>query len=323
MRYFLGIDTSNYTTSLALCDEGGQVCKNVRLPLPVKDGQLGLRQSDACFLHAKNFSLLQQELMADLSAGEISAIGVSARPRDIEGSYMPCFLVGEGLANVFGKLLCRPVYRVAHQQGHIMAALYGAGAMPLLEAPFLAFHLSGGTTEAVLVTPDDTRILKTSQVAGSLDLKAGQAVDRVGGMLGLPFPAGKQLDALACQSRARFHIKPVLKGFDCCLSGVQNQCQKMVDQGAPAEDVARYCIEYICAALDGMTARLLQHYGDLPVVYAGGVMSNSLIAAAMGEKYGGYFAPADFSADNAAGVALLARRAHAGRRDTEGENVYA
>ena len=192
MKYFLGLDTSNYTSSLAVCSAEGEVVQNIRLPLPVKEGQMGLRQSDACFLHVKNFSELTTSILGGIPVGDVLAVGVSDRPRDIEGSYMPCFLVGLSSATLIANLLGLPLYRFSHQQGHIAAALYGGGALSYLQGPFLAFHVSGGTTEAVLVEPDGERICKTTYLAGSLDLKAGQAVDRVGGCWGCPFPPARR-----------------------------------------------------------------------------------------------------------------------------------
>ena len=169
----------------------------------------------------------------------------------------------------------------------------------------MAFHVSGGTTEAVRVTPDQEHLFQAEIVARSLDLKGGQAVDRVGGMLGLPFPAGKFLEELALQSDASFKIRPSMKGADCSLSGVENQCRKMLDHGSPREDVARYCLLSILAALDGMASALQKEYGGLPMLFAGGVMSNRLIREALTEKYGAVFAEPAFSSDNAAGIAVL------------------
>jgi N6-L-threonylcarbamoyladenine synthase len=175
----------------------------------------------------------------------------------------------------------------------------------LLGEKFIAFHLSGGTTEALLVTPDSERIIKCEKIAGSSDLKAGQAVDRVGVMLGLPFPAGKYLEELALSSTAKFKIKPTMKGAECCLSGIENKCRKMLDSGESREDIALFCLKSIEAALCGMTDALISEYGKLPLIYAGGVMSNKIIRKTIEEKYNGIFALPEFSSDNAAGIAVL------------------
>ena len=301
---FLGIDTSNYTTSSALYDfEKGEIIQQKKL-LPVKEGELGLRQSDAVFAHVKQLGGIVKELF-DGKKYEIEAVGVSTRPRDIDGSYMPCFLVGDMVSETISSVINVPKYEFSHQQGHIAAALFSAGRLDLMNDKFIAFHLSGGTTEALLVTPDENRIIKCEKVAGSADLKAGQAVDRVGVMLGLPFPAGKYLEELALSSTAKFKIKPTMKGAECCLSGIENKCRKMLDSGEKHEDIALFCLKSVEAALCGMTDALISEYGKLPLIYAGGVMSNKIIRKTMEEKYGGIFAKPEFSSDNAAGIAVL------------------
>ena len=301
---FLGIDTSNYTTSAALYDPENQTLWQQKKLLPVKEGELGLRQSDAVFAHVKQLGTIVDSLF-DGKQYLLDAIGVSTRPRDAEGSYMPCFLVGDTVSQCMASSHSIPRYCFSHQQGHVAAALFSAGRLDLLKERFLAFHLSGGTTEALLVEPDDSRILRCNKVAESCDLKAGQAVDRVGVMLGLPFPAGKYLEELALMSTAHYKIKPTMKGKDCCLSGIENQCRKMFEHGEKREDIALFCLRSVEAALCGMTNELLLEYGDLPLLYAGGVMSNSIIRKTMEDKYRGLFAKPEFSSDNAAGIAVL------------------
>lgn len=300
----LGIDTSNYTTSAALWKNG--TMQQSKKLLPVKQGEKGLRQSDAVFHHVQQLP----EVLDGLPFQEtsIAAVGVSDRPRSLEDSYMPCFLVGVSAAKTAALSLGVPLHTFSHQQGHIAAALYSAGKLDLLERRFLAFHVSGGTTEAVLCEPDRETIFSTSVVAQSLDLKAGQAVDRVGIMLGLPFPAGPQLEKLALRANQSFSIRPSMKGADCSLSGVENKCRTMIVQGTAREEVAAYCLQSVLAALDGMAAALLRGYGDLPLLFAGGVMSNSIIRGALTQKYGAAFGEPAFSADNAVGVAVLAAR---------------
>ncbi|HIZ83500.1 MAG TPA: peptidase M22 [Firmicutes bacterium] len=311
MSVFLGIDSSNYTSSAALYHREKGIVANCKQLLPVKPGELGLRQSDAVFHHVKNLPGVLEEALAagrkELGADFcLSGVGVSVRPRDAAGSYMPCFLVGEALARSTAAALNVPVYRFSHQAGHIAAALYSAGRLDLLDKTFIAFHVSGGTTEAVLTRPDKETVFRCEIVGQSLDLKAGQAIDRIGGLLGLGFPAGPALEALAADGRSPRPVRPTLKGTDCCLSGLENQSRKLLEQGAPAADVARFVLESVCAALDGMAAALLERYGPLPLVFAGGVMSNRFIRGKLTEKYGAAFAQPAFSADNAAGVALLA-----------------
>ena len=308
---FLGIDTSNYTTSASLV-ERGQVLENRKKLLPVKEGEKGLRQSDAVFHHVRQLPEVLGPVLESLKEPP-EAIGVSVTPTTEKDSYMPCFLVGKNTAGLLGKAWGIPVESFSHQQGHIAAALYSAGKLELLEKEFLAFHVSGGTTEALLVRPDHDAMLQVTLVAHSLDLKAGQAVDRVGVMLGLPFPSGPELEKLALGWEGKITYRPVLKGSDCSLSGIENQCKALLDRGEPREKIARYCLEAIAKVLDKMCASLLKDLGNLPVVFSGGVCSNSLLRQRLGEKYGGYFATPEFSSDNAAGVAVLAWKKRCGR----------
>ena len=219
---------------------------------------------------------------------------------------MPCFLAGMSAARAIASFLKVPLYFFSHQSGHIAASLYSAGRLSYFERPFYAFHVSGGTTEALLVRPNAAQIFEKELLAQSLDLKAGQAIDRVGGMLGLPFPAGAELDRLAQQSKRRFLVKPSMKGANCCLSGIQNQCQKMLHAGECREDIARFCIESVLAAIDAMAEELLRQDGTYPFLFAGGVMSNRVIRDAIIQKYDASFAEPSFSCDNAAGIAVLA-----------------
>ena len=304
MSFYIGLDTSNYTTSAAAFNAATGALWQVKQLLPVKAGELGLRQSDAVFHHVKQLPTLVEQLFAETEIVSPEAFGVSDRPMEAEGSYMPCFLAGEGTARALAAATAKPLYRFTHQQGHVMAALYGAERLSLRHKPFLAFHVSGGTTEALLVKPHTETVISCTSVARSLDLKAGQLIDRVGGLLGLPFPAGPALDELSQNAKATRLPKPSMEGACCHLSGVENQCRLLADGAQPAE-VARFCLLSVESALVSMTEQLLAQYGDLPVVYAGGVMSNTLLRAALQERFNGIFAPPMYSADNAAGIAVL------------------
>lgn len=301
----LGIDTSNYTTSAALYDTVSGEVRQEKLLLPVKSGELGLRQSDAVFHHTKQLPIVMGKLFDD-TAQVPDAVGVSVRPRNTDGSYMPCFLCGEGLAESVSSVNKIPLYKTSHQIGHILAALYSAKKLELADERFIAFHVSGGTTDCLLVQPDGENILNISEIGTSLDLKAGQAVDRVGVMLGLQFPCGKQLEELAKKSGKKFKINPALRDGSCCLSGVENKCGKMLAEGVPPEDTAMYCLQYIYSAIRGMTLYALEKHGKLPIVFAGGVMSNNIIRKQLESEFNAYFAEPEFSCDNAAGTAIFA-----------------
>ena len=301
----LGIDTSNYTTSVAVYDSDSGKVVQKKLLLPVKEGEKGLRQSDAVFHHTARLWPLAEELFKEVG-GNIDAIGVSEKPRDIEGSYMPCFLVGINAARCIGAATGKPVYGFSHQAGHIMAALYSAECTELIDKKFIAFHVSGGTTEMLLVTPNSERAFDIEIIGETTDLNCGQAVDRVGVMLGLGFPCGKELEKLALQSEKTFNPKVSVKEGKCSLSGVENQCRKMFEQGENACDISRYCLDFAGKTIEKMAEYAVSKYGDIPMVFAGGVMSNSIIRNRIQSKFNAVFAQPEFSCDNAAGTALLA-----------------
>jgi len=302
MSLFLGLDTSNYTTSAAVFDLRTNTVVQAKKLLPVKAGEKGLRQSDAVFHHTVQLP----QILSQLDISGISGIGVSTKPRNAEGSYMPCFLCGEGTAKMLGQALDVPVYHTSHQVGHILAALHSADQLSWIGQRFLAFHVSGGTTDCVLCDPDEELLLKITPISSSLDLKAGQLVDRVGLMLGLQFPCGIELERLAMQSQKNFRYKPTMKNLDCCLSGLENQCEAAIKNGEPPCDVARRCLCAISDVLLEMTKRALAETADLPIVYAGGVMSDVLIQERLREVKQAVFAKPEFSCDNAVGTAIYA-----------------
>lgn len=306
MALILGIDTSNYTTSAALYDTCTNTIVQAKKLLPVKSGDCGIRQSDAVFHHVKQLPDIISSL--DFEGRKIDAVAVSATPREVEGSYMPCFLSGVSVAKSLSAVNNIPLYTFSHQQGHIAAAAFGAQREEFLSSPFIAFHVSGGTTEALLVKPDEDSIIKAELIAETTDLNAGQLVDRIGVMMGLDFPAGVCLEKLAVNYNNQIKIKPSLKGHNCCLSGFQNKISKIYDETGDKTYIAAYTLKAVSSTLIAMTKSLIEEYGNLPLLFAGGVMSNQLIRKDICEKFDASFAPPQFSADNAAGVAYLGGR---------------
>ncbi len=302
MSGFLGFDTSNYTTSVAVFDDGDVIQKK-RL-LPVKEGERGIRQSDAVFHHTKAYAELL-ECVLSAYTGEIKAVGASITPTTQDGSYMPCFLVGENAARTVASALNVPFYSFSHQQGHIAAALYSAKRTDLLDKRFLAFHVSGGTTDLVLCEPEEEQIIRIKPVSSSSDLKAGQAVDRIGVKMGIPFPAGIGLEKLAQKSEKFYKNKIKLNDGFCSLSGLENKCLKMLKDGESQEDTAKFLLCYIADTVTAMTEFALEKYGDLPIIFAGGVMSDRIIKDIITSRFEASFAEPEFSCDNAAGIAFL------------------
>ena len=305
MSDFLGVDTSNYTTSVAVFNCGERSITQEKRLLPVREGELGLRQSDAVFHHTKQLPEMVERLAEKYGGFSLEAVAASVRPRNTEGSYMPCFLCGEGLGRSLSTVNKLPFYTTSHQVGHILAALYSAGKLQYVNERFIAFHVSGGTTDCLLCEPDDDLIIKITEIGTSLDLKAGQAVDRCGLMLGLRFPCGAELEKLAERSDKKVKIRPVIKDGNCCLSGVENKCRQMTERGASPEDTARFCLDFIGETIIAMTLAAKDKCGDLPLVFAGGVMSDAIIRRSVTERFtGASFAAPEFSCDNAAGVAI-------------------
>ena len=273
----LGIDTSNYATSLAVFDtNAGEVVCDCKKFLPVKPGQLGLRQSDALFHHTAALPAMLEELSrrADLSA--VAAVGVSARPRPVEGSYMPCFLAGVNAATAFALARGIPLVPLTHQQGHIAAALYAVAGPDLFEGESLVFHVSGGTTDLLLCRGAETIT-----------------------------PLGTSSDLCA----EKVQPKASVRGLNCSLSGLENQCRQLLEQGKPPAYVCKYCLLCIAETLTRMARAALKEHPGLPVVFAGGVMSSDLIRTYVTHRVpGAHFVPGKFASDNAIGIALLAAK---------------
>ena len=313
-KCFIGIDTSNYTTSFAVCDGKGRVIANIKKLLPVGEGERGLRQSDAVFAHIKNIPQLTQKLRDALVGYTPAAVGYSAYPRDIEGSYMPCFLTGAAVASAVSAVLGVQSFAFSHQSGHIMAALYSGGCRDILKNErFAAFHVSGGTMEIVLVTPSESGSgFHTELIGGTNDLTAGQAIDRIGVAMGFGFPCGKRMEefyaSCRCESDEK-HVKPKLSvnGLYCNMSGLENLALKLYSDTSDKAAVCGYVFDFVGKTLDALSDNLRSKYPDIPIVYAGGVMSNAIIREMLEKRDGTYFALPDFSSDNAAGIALLCR----------------
>lgn len=300
----LAFDTSNYTTSVAyLSDTDAVNCSQL---LPVKAGELGLRQSDAVFHHVHSLPELSDRLFSHISADSVTAIGVSTRPRAVQGSYMPCFTVGYSHARLLANALHVPIIEVSHQQGHVAASLWSAGRMDLMDMPHLAWHLSGGTTELLLVEPDDKNV-RCTRIGGTTDISAGQLIDRTGNLLSIPFPSGKALDKLSKDAKDSVYFSVKCNGLDFSLSGVENKVNQYHEKTNDPVETAGYALRCVCYSVYNVTQMAAKQYPQLPVVFSGGVASNSMLRGLM-ELTDAVFSEPEFSTDNAMGVAVLAHR---------------
>ena len=300
----LGFDTSNYTTSIAYFD--GIEGVNCSKLLPVKQGELGLRQSDAVFAHIKSLPELSGRLFSDIQLDTVTAVGVSTRPRAVEGSYMPCFMVGYSHAKMLSDAFRVPLVEVSHQQGHVAASLWSAGCLELMDEPHLAWHLSGGTTELLLVEPVGKNV-KCTKIGGTTDISAGQLIDRTGQLLQLPFPSGKHLDAISGEAQMKDVFRVKCSDMQFSLSGVQNKVQQFHETNGNNAETAAYALRCVAKAVYLATEQALKAYPGLRVVFSGGVASNSMLRNVIA-PLNPIFSQPQFSTDNAMGVAVLAKR---------------
>ena len=304
----LGLDTSNYTTSAAVFDGAGG--RNQGRLLEVRPGELGLRQSDALFQHVKHLPEVVEALLGEEGLGTVQAVGASTRPRAVEGSYMPCFLAGASQGQVLSQVLGVPFYAFSHQQGHLAAAAWSAGRLDLLDRPFLAWHLSGGTTELLRVEPEEDGVAVRAEIlGGTSDISAGQLIDRTGVLLGLPFPAGKEVEKLSRQAQKREYYKVKVNGLTFSLSGMENKVRQMVQRGEEPAEIAWFAQETVCRVVQACTKAAMEQYPGLPVLCSGGVASNGRLKELLRQNCGALFAQPQFSTDNAMGTAILTWRA--------------
>ncbi|TWH48940.1 O-sialoglycoprotein endopeptidase [Sporomusa sp. KB1] len=314
MNVVLGIDTSCYTTSVAILDEQGQLIADCRRILSVKAGKRGLQQSEMVFQHTRNLPELFLQAWPDKPIC-FTAIGVSAFPRPLPDSYMPAFLVGEGYAKVLALSQDIPLYRISHQENHVFAGLWSAGGP--VASSFLAVHLSGGTTEIVRVANNasapDSRRLSIDILGGTRDIHAGQLVDRIGVLLGLTFPAGPRLEALAAESHEQA-IKIPLTVREACVSfaGPETHIRKLAAQGIAPAIIAASVELCIAKAVTAMIKQAISRTGLTDVLLVGGVTANQFIRKYLCDQLAEplhaklYFPQPGYSPDNATGAAYFA-----------------
>lgn len=307
MSLYFGADTSNYTTSFALA---GDFDKMVRELLPIADGERGIRQSDGVFCHIKNAPRLLEELAMGVDFGAVRAVGVSTRPRSVDGSYMPVFLTGEAVAASVATALGVPLHRFSHQDGHIMAGLLSAGRGDLLEKEFYSVHLSGGTFE-ILKSHYDGNIFPSEIVGGTKDISAGQLIDRVGVKCGIKFPCGREISRLAQEYRdskietkrdSKISLSVSEKNGYINLSGAETQAMRL-SKDADMKELSYALIEVIGKSL----IKALKSVGAKEVLLVGGVASSLPLKEYLNANsdIDFCFASAEMASDNAWGIAKL------------------
>lgn len=308
-KVILGIDTSNYRTSLCLAAEDGQIVAEAKRLLKVKEGERGLQQSEAVFQHVMNLPELFEQLGS--SDHEIVAVCASEKPRPQDGSYMPVFKVGEGLGKSLAICNKIPLYLTTHQEGHIAAGEHTAERTPQAER-FLAIHLSGGTSELLLCTRA-AHGYAIEKIGGTKDLHAGQLVDRIGVAMGLPFPAGPALEQLAQEASGDFRVPSSVQELTFSFSGPETSLLRAIsNQAATPADIARATEQCIANTLEKvlLNARAAGYPAEILIV--GGVAANTYIRERLIKRLAHatmrsslFFCDPVYSGDNAYGVAML------------------
>ncbi|MBQ8682231.1 MAG: O-sialoglycoprotein endopeptidase [Selenomonadales bacterium] len=312
MKGYVGIDTSCYTTSVAIIDEAGDRIADNRRILSVKEGKRGLAQSEMVFQHMRNLPELWEGALGSISGIRIAGIGVSTMPRRAEGSYMPAFLAGHGYARVLSAALDVPIYGISHQEGHIYAGLWSC--RQLASDDFLAMHVSGGTTELVRVRRDGDIIRSVELLGGSCDLHGGQFVDRIGVALGLSFPTGKKLEELAKSGHDDAVELPVsVRGLTVSFAGPESHAQRLMTKPYDKAAMAAGVEECIAKTLARLLRNAVQETGCRDILMVGGVMSNTYIRNYLKVYFAKkrihaklHYPEAVYSPDNAMGAAYAA-----------------
>lgn len=313
---FLGIDTSAYTSSVAVVDEDKQVIWEKRQLLQVPAGERGLAQSEALFQHIQ----VQPELIKSVPQNiwqAIEGIGVSTAPRPIEGSYMPVFTAGTAIASSLAAALRVKLVETSHQEGHLAAGMVSANEFSASE--FLAVHLSGGTTELLRVRATTPGKYEIKILGESSDLHAGQFIDRVGVRLGLPFPAGQELERLALKAApgSASLLPSSVKGYEMSFSGVETAVGRMIEDKKRPSDLARAVEGCIVRTLGKVLEKAIAETGLREILLVGGVASNRFIRNELQRKLHTqavlFWAKPEWSSDNSIGVAFLTREALLGK----------
>ncbi|HEY8391643.1 MAG TPA: O-sialoglycoprotein endopeptidase [Capillibacterium sp.] len=309
--YYLGLDTSCYTTSVALADAEGSIIQDCRRVLAVEKGARGLRQSEALFQHLQNLPELVERVAP---YRPLHGVAFSARPRPVEGSYLPVFVAGANFARVIAATAGVPLLASTHQEGHIRAALAGSG---LASEAFFGLHLSGGTTE-LLAIRRKAGGFAIKLLGGTSDLHAGQMVDRVGVAMGLPFPAGPSLEALAEKAQGRLRLPVAVEGLSVSFSGPTSAALRLWEKKAEPAELARAVLDCLVETVFLLLKAGVEtgEPGCHEVLLFGGVASNAYLRRELTARAAGlprglkvYFGENRLSSDNAVGLALLAREA--------------
>ncbi|NLY78217.1 MAG: hypothetical protein GX080_09080 [Tissierellia bacterium] len=314
-KYYLGIDTSNYTTSVALIDENNNILVDLRRVLKVKKGQRGLRQQEAVFQHINNMSVLIEEMSKLVDVYNIDTVSCSSRPRNLPDSYMPVFMVGKQQALIISNLLKTKFREYSHQEGHIAAGVMNRNLA--LCKKFLSLHISGGTSELLLISNENKK-LDIKIIGGTLDISVGQLIDRIGVEADLSFPCGKEMDLIA-ENGENIELSIPIKIKDkrwFNLSGMENLFKNLINSTSyKVEDIFFTLFNVIGSFIYKVIVNGCKDYEIDTVLITGGVSSNSIIRKTLSDnliKQGikPYFPEKRLCVDNSVGIAYLGKESY-------------
>lgn len=308
-EYSLGIDTSNYKTSVALVSKDEEIVYDKRTFLTVKEGSIGLRQQEALFQHISNLPELLEGAFNASRDGKIVSVSASSRPRPVENSYMPCFIAGMNECKIISSLLnCKMSY-FSHQEGHLASAVRFTKLRD--ENEYIFFHFSGGTTEILIYSNG-----KIKQIGQSDDISFGQLLDRTGNMLDYSFPAGEDIDKLALSFIDNGDYKNILpkikvNGLKFNLSGIETAV-KNSELKNDKKLISFMLMERILECIETIIKNASNEYGIKDFLFSGGVSSSWFIRNGIDSSFNNekgnlnvYFSSPELSSDNAVGIAFL------------------
>lgn len=315
----LGIESSCDDTAVALVRDGCVVVAEKRASQVALHEQYGgVVPEIAAREHLRSIYPLLQGLLADaqLTPADIDAVAVTATPGMIGG-----LLVGTNAAETAALLWGKPLLAVHHVAGHLASTALGGAEV---RYPYISLTASGGHTALYLVAgPADIQLL-----GQTLDDSAGETFDKAAAMLGLPYPGGPAIAALAAQARAAGHApfagrlpRPLLPklgadNVDFSFSGLKNAVRLLTEEHPDADELTRAAIaleveEAITETMAEKLRRAVAQHRPAQVHLVGGVSANQRLrslleqmAAEQGWQL--LLAPLRYAMDNAAMIAARA-----------------
>ncbi|HSH01212.1 MAG TPA: tRNA (adenosine(37)-N6)-threonylcarbamoyltransferase complex transferase subunit TsaD [Anaerolineae bacterium] len=304
----LAIETSCDETAAAVVENGTTILSNIiasQNDLHAEFG--GVFPEVASRRHIEVIHGVVQKAMADAHVGfeEIDCIAVTQGP-GLVGSL----LVGVNMAKGLALGQNKPLLAINHLEGHVYS-LWLTEKVAEIEFPLITLLVSGGHTELYLMTDHG----QYKHLGGTLDDAAGEAFDKVGRLLDLPYPGGPAIDKAAEKGRAeafKFPRAILNEGYDFSFSGLKTavlrQTQAMSRPQLPVNDLSASFQAAVVDVLVEKTARAAVAYGVKAVHLAGGVSANRALRQAMSAAVDVpvRYPPLVLCTDNAAMIAAAA-----------------